>query len=116
MKAKIIIEGKTDTKLRDFNRNEYGFSISFEVLQDNDLVLDLTGKTVKFKVKEINSITNKVNSVCSITNATSGLCQYTVASVDFNVSGVYDGELEITSGSNEISFKLGRFRILDDLP
>lgn len=116
MKSKIIIEGKTFNQMKDFNRNEHGFKISFELLNENNSVVDITGKTIKFKVKQVNTTTNKVSGLCNITDATNGKCEYEVVDVDFDTNGIFDSEIELVDSTSELSVKLGRFKINEDLP
>ena len=51
MKALINIEGTTSTTIKRLVRDDYGWPISFTIQYDNGGVVDLTGATVKFKMK-----------------------------------------------------------------
>ena len=100
----------------DLNANDAGLVLEFVIRKFDDNFVDITGGTIRFKVKQINTTVNKINTICTITTPLQGRCKYTTISTDLNTTGVYDGELEVTIGSQITTIPLGRFKINTDLP
>ena len=73
-------------------------------LQQNNVVYNLTGATVKFIMKKEGSGTAKVNSAVTVVDAASGQVEYAWDDVagDTDTEGDYNGEFEVTTGSGEI--------------
>lgn len=91
--------------------------LEFEITQEGAPV-DLTGSTVKFYMKEVNTGTVKINgTTCDITDATKGKCRYQWASGDTNTVGVYVGEVEVTFPDTKIQtgYKQMTIIIRDDI-
>lgn len=116
MKAVITYEGKDLEVMPDLWEDDVGQILTFTVRQENNAVVNLTSGTVNFKMKEINTETNKVDSACTLTNPTGGVCTYTTIAADLDTAGVYDGELEVVVGTSTTTVYLGRFRVQTDLP
>ena len=68
------------------------------ILNDANGVIDLTGATVTFSMRDRASDSVKVNkSSVTVVNATAGSVSYAWASGDLDTEGHYDAEFEITS-------------------
>jgi hypothetical protein len=116
MKAVITYEGKDFEVMPDLWANDVAQILTFTVRQANNAVVNLTAGNISFKIKEINTDTNKVDAACTLTNPTGGVCTYTTIAADLDTAGVYDAELEIVVGSSTTTIYLGRFRVQTDLP
>jgi len=118
VKATITIQGKTTTEFPALVRNDIGFDIQFNILQnDEETAFDLTGAVVVFKAKGLSATTNKIDSTCTLSGTpTDGICTYTVLAGDLDTSQILIAELEITQGAVINTAKIGRLSIVDDLP
>ena len=99
-------------------RNDKGFAITFQVKDSSGTVVNITGATVKFKMRLSSATILKVDGTCTITDGPNGKCSYTVAATDFDTTGYYVAELEVTfSGGTQIqTAPLEDVRIIPDLP
>lgn len=90
-----------------FSKGEYGFNLSFTILNPDNSIKDLTGYTIKFVMKDNSVGTGRtgnvvVNAACSITSpATNGQCTYTVVSTDFNIPSNYLASLILTKSGDQ---------------
>ena len=89
-------------------------------IADSDgTAIDLTGASVQFKMRAVNSSTLKVNASASITNASNGAVSYTFSSSNTDTSGLFQGEFQVTfSGGAIETFPNAEYisiNILDDL-
>ena len=116
LKADIVLNGQAYKQMPDFITNDYGFKLNFEIENDDGSAHDLTGKTVQFKMRQINTTTLKVDETATNDVVLEGKASYTTQAADFNTTGVYDAELEvIEAGTSTQSINLGRFRITSEL-
>jgi hypothetical protein len=86
MDAQIIYSGSDGQKLID-------------IVTIDGIPLDLTGKTVKFKMRHANSDVLKVNANAAIENATEGQVSFTWSDAYLDSPGEYYSWWEIKSGS-----------------
>jgi len=100
-----IYNPKTDVTLQAGNNmateltvyeNDYGYDLQFTIKDVKGDPFNLTGASVKFKMALPNSTTLKVDGACTLVVAGSGTCAYTTETGDFDTSGCYKAELEIT--------------------
>lgn len=119
MKATLVIDGETFNQIPPQTRNDYGFNIQFNVKEEDDSPFVLQNHAIVFKASRIeDSLSTSlltISSPCIISDASSGIVLYTVATSDFQTSGVYYAELQVTTSGVERTAKLGRFLIQDDL-
>lgn len=117
VKAIVSVDNSNlENKLPTFVKGEYGFDISFALTEDDGTAIDLTGKTVKFQTKNLNSTVKKIDGTCTIVDAAKGTCKYTVQSTDMNEVGIYEAEAEINAtGVSSRKIKLGTFAIFDEI-
>jgi len=101
---------------KELVRNDKGFDLTFTVLDADNVAVNLTGSTIKFKMALIASATLKVNGDCTITDPTNGKCKYTVGETDLNTVGTYHAELEITSSGKIITAPMDDIEVVADLP
>ncbi len=116
MKTVTIYEGKAFNAFPDAIAGEKGSVYTFVVRDEDDSLYDLTGATVTFKLKQINTSANKASVACVLSAPTSGECTYTVGLTDFDTVGVFDAQLLIVNGSLTSAIFLGRFQIQKALP
>lgn len=67
-----------------------------------DVVVDLTGSTIKFKMVERGSTTLKVDASATVVTALSGIVKYVWTAANLDTAGRYDGEFEVTFAGGEI--------------
>lgn len=80
-------------------KGDYGYDINFTITNAaDDTVIDLTSKTVQFRIKKPGE-TAILDKACTLVVAASGTCKYTVASGDITDIGTFLGELEVQTGS-----------------
>jgi hypothetical protein len=84
-------------------------------------VINLTGSTVKFIMRERRSAAGspKVNAACVVVTPSAGVVRYDWAAADTDTAGHYDAEFEITTaGGNKITCPNGKYLdvlILEDI-
>lgn len=82
-------------------RGDTGPTIS-AVLSDPAGVVDLTGATVRFKMRLSDSGAIVVNAVATIVSAAAGSVSYGWEAADTAVAGTYLAEWEVTFGNGEV--------------
>ncbi len=98
-------------------RNDYNYDLTFNVKEYNEVVVDLTSATPVFKAALNTGSIIAFSGNCSVTDASNGICTYTVQSTDFDTSGEYNVELQITyAGGKVITATMDNIIIIDDLP
>lgn len=84
----------------------------FAITQDGSPV-DLTGCTVKFYMKDLDTGTVKIDGhTCVIDDALAGICRYIWLSGDTDIVGTYLGEIEITFSDGKIQTGYKQFTII----
>lgn len=90
-------------------QNDTAPSINFIIKRDG-AVVDLTGATVKFKIKNNTngSRTNDANNTCTLITPTAGTCRYDFSAGDLSAATTYNCDLEITysGGSVETQYNV----------
>ena len=78
--------------------------------------INITGATVKLRLRELGSTVISDTRTCLITNATGGLCSTDFATTSFANAATYEGEVEINyaNGSVQTVFDLVRFKVRAD--
>ena len=116
MRAVVSIEGKSYDTLPSLVRGDYGWDIKFTITYNDDSVANLTGATVKFKMKKTDATTLAIDATCTAVTALTGIFKYTVASGAFATIGAYEAELEVTTTLPGVyTIKLGKVQIVEDL-
>ena len=95
---------------------DYGYDLMFTVTDVDDNAFNLTGATVKFKMASHTATTLKIDGTCTLVVAASGTCAYTVVSGDFDTTGDYKAELEITISGKVYTIQGIDVCIIRDLP
>lgn len=101
-----------------YSRGDQGIPLDLTVYNPDGTIADITGATVKFKMRSTIGTTLKVDAVCTIDDGPNGKCSYTLIAADLDTAGSFIAELEVTfSGGNPIqTAPLEPFRIIPDLP
>jgi hypothetical protein len=75
--------------------------------------VDLTGATVRFRVRPIGSTTLTATLVCTVTDATNGKVVTNFPTGTLTTAGNYEGEIEITysTGAMQSVYDLIRFKV-----
>jgi len=104
-----------DLTLRDKNTAASGLSLD----SDNPNTwapIDISGATVKLRLRELGSTTIVDTRTCSIVGSGStGQCTTIFATNSFSTAGTYEGEIEITHSSGNIQSvnDLIKFKVRD---
>ena len=78
--------------------------------------IDITGATVKLRIREVGSTNISATITPSITSGTGGTCATDFPTTAFPSAGVYEGEIEITfaSGGKQTVNDLLKFKVRED--
>lgn len=78
--------------------------------------IDITGGTVRVRIREIGTTTVLKTVTCTITDATNGVCTMLFPSDTFSAAGLYEGEVELTKADSNIQTvnDLIKFTVRDD--
>ena len=100
-----------------FVKDDSGFDISFTVDDSSGEDVSLASiSSVILKMKKIGALSTTVFGLCTVTSATIGTCTYSVQEGDFDTTGNYATELELTYAGNRIvTAKLADIFITGDL-
>ena len=103
----------------NITQNDTSPTLSVVIADSDGTAIDLTGASVQFKMRAVNSSTLKVNASASITHASNGAVSYTFSSSNTDTSGLFQGEFQVTfSGGAIETFPNAEYisiNILDDL-
>tara|TARA_B100000424_G_C22933656_1_gene496716 strand:+ start:201 stop:575 length:375 start_codon:yes stop_codon:yes gene_type:complete len=78
--------------------------------------INLTGATVRLRLREIGKTTITDTRTMTITGATNGECSTNFTASSFPTAGTYEGEIEMTfsTGGIQTVFELVKFKVRDD--
>lgn len=101
-------------------QNDTSPSLEATLKDGNGTVIDLTGATVNFHMRQIGKTTVKVDASATVSSpATSGVVEYQWTASDTDTIGVFQGEFEVTYSTGAIeTFPNGSYiaiEILDDI-
>lgn len=91
-----------------------------KTLDENDdttwAPINLTGATVRLRIRELGSSTVKATLTCSVTNPTNGVVATDFPSGTLDTAGVFEGEIEITfsDGGIQTVYDLLKFNVRGD--
>jgi len=99
-------------------KDDKTYDINFTLQDANGNAINLTNATMQLKVQASNSTELKFAGTMNTVSAASGTCKYTVAQGNFNQSGNFNAEIEVSyTGTGEIiTFPDILFKVKDDLP
>lgn len=113
-----LVEGDTlpvlYLNLKDSNSAAVG-----QILDESDpntwQPIDLTGATVRLKIREVGSTTIKTTITGSVTDAVNGRVAFQWNSQALNAAGVYEAEIEMENGSGiQTVYDLIKLRVRSD--
>jgi hypothetical protein len=78
--------------------------------------INISGATVRLRLRLIGETALADTRTCLITDATAGVCQTDFASDTFSAAGTYEGEVEITyqNGNKQTVHDLVKFKVRED--
>lgn len=92
------------------------FDLNFTLQDYNGNAINLTDCTLVLKVQKEHDTSLKFSGSMSIVSAVAGTCKYTVQSGNFDSPGKYDAEIEITNGSQTITYSNIKIFVSPQLP
>jgi|TARA_R100000781_G_C4072800_1_gene125044 hypothetical protein len=101
--------------LKDSNTAASGSTLDAED-SDTWAAINLTGGTVKLRIRSVGSTTVSSTITCAIVSASGGTCTCTFPSGTWTTSGTYEGELEYTTSASAVQTvqDLIKFVVRDD--
>lgn len=78
--------------------------------------IDITGATVRLRLRELGTTAITDTRVFSVTNGSAGQCTANFSTTTFSTAGTFEGEIEITHANNAIQtvYDLIKFKVRDD--
>lgn len=93
------------------------YDINFTLQDANGAAIDITGATLLLKAQKQGAAALKFSGTMSIVSGPAGTCKYTVAATDFDDTGQYYAEIEVTfTGGKIITFGDIVINVLPELP
>lgn len=83
-------------------QNDTAPSLRATLLNGSGNVIDLTGATVRFHMRELGKTTIIVNQACTVINAAGGIVQYDWVAADTDTIGSYQAEFQVTYSDGTI--------------
>ena len=101
--------------LKDSNKAAIGSTLD-EADSDTWRPINLTGSTVRLRIRQLGSTTVKSTLTCTVTEPTDGKVITDFPSGTLDTAGIFEGEVEITNSSGGIQTvnDLIKFKIRDD--
>jgi len=79
------------------------YDINFTLQDANGNAFDLTGNSqILFKAQKQGATALKFSGTMTVISPTAGTCKYNVAATDFDETGQYYAEIEVTFGSGKV--------------
>jgi len=113
-----LVEGDTLPVLY-LNLKDSNQAASGQILDESDpntwQPIDLTGATVRLKIREVGSTTIKTTITGSVTDAVNGRVAFQWNSQALNAAGVYEAEIEMENSSGiQTVYDLIKLRVRSD--
>ena len=86
----------------NIKQNDTSPALSVVVADSSGTAINITGASVIFKMRAVNSSSLKVNSSATITNASNGAVSYTFSASDTDTAGLFQGEFQVTFSGGAI--------------
>ena len=103
----------------NIKQNDTSPTLSVVVADSSGTAINITGASVIFKMRAVNSSSLKVNSSATITNASNGAVSYTFSASETHTAGLFQREFQVTfSGGAIETFPNSEYisiNVLDDL-
>jgi hypothetical protein len=113
-----LVEGDTLPVLY-LNLKDSNSAATGQILDESDpntwQPIDLTGATVRLKIREVGSTTIKTTITGSVTDAVNGRVAFQWTSQALDAAGVYEAEIEMENGSGiQTVYDLIKLRVRSD--
>jgi hypothetical protein len=101
--------------LKDSNKAAIGSTLD-ETNSDTWRPINLTGSTVRLRIRQLGETTVKATLTCTVTEPTNGKVTTDFPTGTLDTAGVFEGEVEITNSSGGIQTvnDLIKFKVRDD--
>jgi len=100
-------------------RNDTSPTMRATLKDGNDVVINLTGCSIRFHMRSVGGTTAKADAAATIVDAEGGTVQYQWVAADTDTLGSFEAEFEVTFQGGEIeSFPNNKFiqvEITDDI-
>lgn len=83
-------------------QNDKLYSLNFTLQDSNGSAVDLTGATLRINTQRPAQTGIKFTGSMSIVSAVAGTCAYVVQAGDFDETGKYYAEIQVTFGSGQV--------------
>lgn len=96
-------------------KGDKNYKLRFHITDQDDKPIDLTGTTIRFRVKDENNgliVDGECEAISDEYLLAEGYCCYTVQENDFSEVGLYDAEVEITWPVNSQVLTIPDIRLL----
>lgn len=103
-----------------FTLKDSNTAVAGQTLDPNDSAtwapINLTGSAVKIRIRQIGNTDLLATLTATITSATTGVCTVIFPNGTLSIAGMFEGEIEITNGSNQVLtvYDLVKFNIRSD--
>lgn len=101
--------------LKDSNKGAIGSTLD-EADSDTWRPINLTGSTVRLRIRQLGETTVKATLTCSVTEPTDGKATTDFPAGTLDTAGIFEGEVEITNSSGGIQTvnDLIKLKVRDD--
>lgn len=97
-------------------QNDTAYDLNFTLQDYSGAAVNLSGASMLFKAQKENTTSLKFTGSMTVVSAVAGTCKYTVQSTDFDEIGKYTGEIEVTIGSQVITYQGIKINVNPQLP
>ena len=97
-------------------QNDAAYDLNFTLQDYAGNAVNLSGASISLKVQKENSNAIKFTGSMSIVSAAAGTCKYTVAAGDFDEAGKFAAEIQVTIGSQVLTWTGIIIKVLPELP
>ena len=97
-------------------QNDSAYDLNFTLQDYTGTAVNLNSASILLKVQKENSTTLKFSGSMSVVSAPAGTCKYTVAAGDFDEAGKFAAEIQVTIGSQVLTWTGIIIKVLPELP
>jgi len=97
-------------------RGTYGYDLEFNLVNQENKPIDLTGATVYLRVQKYGVETLHLDKIMTIVNAKEGIVSYRVEKGDFEEVDAFRAELELRWTDRILTSERFLIRVKSDLP
>lgn len=96
-------------------KNDKLYDLNFTLKNADGTAFNLTGYSLLFKVKKEGADAIKFSTAMAIVSAAAGTCKYTVQDTNFNDTGIFNAEIQLTKSSEIITFTEIRITVVEEI-